>query len=127
VTPLDIQVSSLGRHALVTVWGELDVTNAQRLTDRLTALIGEGGGDTGLIVHLAELEFCDTTGLSVFIAGARLAAEAGVPYLVAGAAGRVARVIHLTGLEQAPWLLPDLESAVLALHRDDDSAHGAAG
>jgi len=126
VTPLEIQVSALGRHTLVTPWGELDVTNAERLADRLAELIDESS-DAAVIVHLAELEFCDTTGLSVFINGARLAAESETPYLVAGAQGRVGRLLYLTGLERASWLLPDLEAAVVTLHHGDDEAQDAAG
>jgi len=105
VTPLDIQISALGRHTLVTPWGELDVTNAERLAEPLHKLIGESAG-TAVIVHLAELEFCDTTGLSVLINAARAAVESGIPYMVAGAQGRVARVLHLTGLESAPGCCP---------------------
>ncbi len=139
MTPLEIQTSELGRHTLVTLWGELDVTNSGRLTGRLMTLFsqialaadGLGGDDEGsrapdaaVIVHLAELRWCDTTGLSSFIGAANAARDLDVAFAVAGATGRVARILEVTGLEKASWVHADLESAVRAVHREQQPPPG---
>jgi anti-anti-sigma regulatory factor len=132
VTPLEIQTSELGRHTLVTLWGELDVTNSGRLTGRLMAIFSRisltadghnGDADlaegAGVIVHLAELRWCDTTGLSSFIEAAKAARDLDVGFAVAGAKHRVARILEVTGLEKAAWVHDELADAVRSVHREE--------
>ena len=129
MTPMEIQTSQLGRHTLVTLWGELDVTNSARLTGRLMSLFsrlslaGEGvNGDAtqvegaAVIVHLAELGWCDTTGLSSFIEAANAAKDLDIGFAVAGATGRVDRILEVTGLAKAPWVYAELADAVRSIH-----------
>jgi len=114
---------------LVTLWGELDVTNSARLTGRLMTLLSrlslaaEGlDGDAAqtdgvaVVVHLAELGWCDSTGLSSFIEAARAAKDLDIGFAVAGATDRVARLFEVTGLQKAPWAYAELADAVRSIH-----------
>lgn len=60
---MDITVA--GGEVVVVVRGELDVYTAPRLHQRLVGLIAEG--NSGVTVDLAELDFIDSTGLSVLL------------------------------------------------------------
>lgn len=130
MAPLRMQTSKLGRHVLVTLGGEIDASNSRTLTDRLIGLLGEaadtagnaGGGararrdEAGVIVHLAELAFCDASGLSSFVVAAGAAEDLGVGFAVAGASGLAERILDVTGLAKAEWVHPDLSEAVRALY-----------
>ncbi|MFC6879095.1 MULTISPECIES: STAS domain-containing protein [Actinomadura] len=131
MAPLRMQTSKLGRHVLVTLGGEIDASNSRTLTDRLIVLLGEaaehaGGEDgagarrdeAGVIVHLAELAFCDASGLSSFVVAAGAAEDLGVGFAVAGASGLAERILDVTGLAKAEWVHPDLSEAVRALYSD---------
>lgn len=131
MTPLEVRISALGRHTLVTLEGEVDVTNSASLADRLAALLaqaaplnGANGGTphAAVIVNLPDLTWCDTTGLGTFVMTARRARETGVSFVVTGARGRVARILHLTGLEKAPWVRPELADAVRDVHESSGTA-----
>ncbi|KKJ93441.1 STAS domain-containing protein [Micromonospora sp. HK10] len=76
--------------------GELDLSTVPQLNDAIDRLIAEGCRQ--LLLDLAELTFCDSTGIGAFLRGDnRLAADGGW-LRVTGAGGRVARVLQVTGL-----------------------------
>ncbi|MGI5170327.1 STAS domain-containing protein [Spirillospora sp. CA-253888] len=146
MTPLQMQTSRLGRHLLVTVFGEVDVTNSRELVGRLILAVdqaahrapgaqdgqgarggpadGRPGPEDGVavIVHLSELDFIDAAGLSSLVTAAHAAQELGVRFAVAGGRGTVARALRLGGLAEAAWLYPDLLAAVRALLQADEPA-----
>ncbi|MFI6517794.1 STAS domain-containing protein [Spirillospora sp. NPDC050679] len=146
MTPLQMQTSRLGRHLLVTLFGEVDVTNSRPLVGRLILAVdqaahrahgaqderGASGGPSGgrpfpdgevaVIVHLSELDFMDAGGLSSLVTAAHAAQELGVGFVVAGARGTVARALRLGGLDEAAWLYPDLLAAVRALLQSGEPA-----
>ncbi|MFC4906673.1 STAS domain-containing protein [Actinomadura gamaensis] len=127
--PLDWQVSRRGRHLLVALAGEVDASNSRRLTRRLILLVdqaaresaargsqGRGIGPVALVVDLAGLRFLDAAGISSLVTAANAAQELGVAYAVAGARGRVARVLEAGGLTGvASWLHPELIDAMTAV------------
>jgi anti-sigma B factor antagonist len=59
--------------ARVSVVGELDIATVPRLEEQAQTLLGEGA--QRLIVDLGELSFIDSSGLSLFIALAKRAAQ----------------------------------------------------
>ncbi|MFC9976628.1 STAS domain-containing protein [Spirillospora sp. NPDC127200] len=140
MTPLQMQTSRLGRHLLVTLFGEVDVTNSRALVGRLILAVdqaarcspgtqdGHGssggrpgpGGEVAVIVHLSELDFMDAGGLSSLVTAAHAAQDLGVRFVVAGARGTVARALRFGGLGEAAWLYPDLLAAVRALLQSDE-------
>lgn len=72
----DINVVKSGRAAVVQVRGELDLSTAPGLHEQLVSLAVEGVRD--VTVDLADLQFIDSSGLQVLMAGLkRLRAQGG--------------------------------------------------
>ncbi|WFE66321.1 STAS domain-containing protein [Micromonospora sp. WMMD714] len=85
--------------------GELDLGAAGTLNaeiDRLTA-----AGERHLLLDLTELTFCDSTGIAAFVRGDNLAVARGGWLRLAGATGRVDRVLRITGLADVLRYQPD--------------------
>lgn len=78
--------------------GELDLSTVPQLNDAIDRLIAEGC--RYLLLDLAELTFCDSTGIGAFVRGDNRLAAGGGWLRVTGAAGRVARVLQVTGLAE---------------------------
>jgi anti-sigma B factor antagonist len=93
---LQIRVQNTQGPAVVRVTGEIDLSNAARLQDQLSLLVGQGH----VVVDLSEVTFIDSTGLTAFIVGHRRAAAAGTGLHLAGATGTVQRLLELTQLDR---------------------------
>ncbi|MEU4482678.1 STAS domain-containing protein [Micromonospora sp. NPDC023966] len=87
-----------GGPACLRLAGELDLSTAPELTAAIDRLAAEGHRE--LLLDLAGLTFCDSTGIAAFVRGDNLAAAAGGWLRVTGATGRVARVLQMTGLAE---------------------------
>ncbi|MDG4823024.1 STAS domain-containing protein [Asanoa sp. WMMD1127] len=97
--PLLIFSEPAGDLVRVRLAGELDMSTAPELLERITALAA--GGTPRLLVELGALRFCDSAGLTVFVRGDRRCAEAGGWLRLTGANGHVARVIEIAGVGDA--------------------------
>ncbi|MCX4390345.1 STAS domain-containing protein [Micromonospora peucetia] len=78
--------------------GELDLSTAPELNAVIDRLVD--GGERRLLVDLAELTFCDSTGIAAFVRGDNRVAADGGWLRVTGAGGRVDRVLQVTGLAE---------------------------
>jgi anti-sigma B factor antagonist len=80
--------------AVITLVGDLDISNAARLGDAVTAV--REGGSRRLVFDMAELRFIDSAGISVLVAAANALADVRLrePSPI------VSRVIELTGLAE---------------------------
>ncbi|MEU4381460.1 STAS domain-containing protein [Micromonospora echinofusca] len=78
--------------------GELDLSTAPELNAAIDRLID--AGERRLLVDLAELTFCDSTGIAAFVRGDNRVAADGGWLRLAGATGRVDRVLQVTGLAE---------------------------
>ncbi|KRV48752.1 metal ABC transporter substrate-binding protein [Wenjunlia vitaminophila] len=106
---LRVAVRMHGASAVVTPSGELDHHTADLLREQLEGCVAQGR--SRLVVDCSALEFCDSTGLNVFL-GARTKAEAaGGGVHLAGMLPPVARVFEITGAD-----------AVFTVHRALDEA-----
>jgi anti-anti-sigma factor len=77
--------------------GELDLSTAPHLSERIDEVLGDGR--TTIVIDLHAVTFCDSTGMSAFIRGHHLSSAAGGSLRLTGAAGGVARVLKITGLD----------------------------
>ncbi|MGX7673357.1 STAS domain-containing protein [Plantactinospora sp. DSM 117369] len=77
--------------------GELDVTTAPRLGAEIDQLVDDG--HHRLLADLAELTFCDSSGLAAFVRGDDRAGSRGGWLRLTGATGRVERVLRISGLD----------------------------
>ncbi|WP_138893867.1 STAS domain-containing protein [Streptomyces chryseus] len=105
-----------GALALLTVTGEIDFTTAPELRDRALELSRQG--NLHLILDLAPVAFCDSSGLNALIGILRCTKETGGSLALAAVPDRLARLLDLTGVSR---LLPAHADAAAAM-----SAHGAA-
>ncbi|MET7968980.1 STAS domain-containing protein [Micromonospora sp. NPDC005305] len=87
-----------GGPACLRLAGELDLATAPELNAAIDRLAAEGHRE--LLLDLAELTFCDSTGIAAFVRGDNLVTAAGGWLRITGATGRVARVLQVTGLAE---------------------------
>jgi anti-sigma B factor antagonist len=104
-----VEVSTKGEASVISVSGELDLATSPGLEvelDRVTA-----SECSVVIVDLSELEFMDSTGLSVLVRAHQRSQESGKRFGLVNGSQQVQRLLNLTGvaerltLTEAPELL----------------------
>ncbi|UOX89220.1 STAS domain-containing protein [Amycolatopsis sp. FBCC-B4732] len=97
---------------VVTVEGELDVATAPRLR----AAIASAPLDRGqlLVIDLAGVTFCDSSGISALIAARNVAETAGAGVALAAVPARLSRTFGLIGLADFFPTYPSAEAAITA-------------
>jgi anti-sigma B factor antagonist len=83
---------------LLEVLGEVDVYTAPALRDRISDLID--AGQHTLVVDLGGVEFLDSTGLGVLVAGLNRAKEVGGSLTLVCPQERVLKLFRITGLDE---------------------------
>ncbi|MCX4683207.1 STAS domain-containing protein [Kitasatospora purpeofusca] len=116
---LRIDVRRSGPVRIVSVGGELDRDSADGLLAALAGLPEEGL--TRILVDLAELSFCDSTGLNVLLRARQDAELAGVLLELAGPRPVVVRLFAITGADAVLRIHPSVAVALVA----DDSRKDA--
>jgi anti-sigma B factor antagonist len=94
---LKISTASQGGHAVVSVYGEVDLYTAPRLQTELAALVRDGV--TRLVVDLSGVEFCDSTGMNVLLSAMKRLREQGGSLELAAPRSAVRRILQVTGLD----------------------------
>jgi anti-anti-sigma factor len=93
--PAQVQVERSGGEAVVTVTGELDLTNVAVLEDALGPLAGDP--DVGVVVlDLGRLSFMDSSAIAVLVRVART----GTALLLRRPSPAVRELVETTGLTQ---------------------------
>jgi anti-sigma B factor antagonist len=106
---LSLNTRTQGEHTVLAVSGEVDVYTAPALRDRITDLLD--AGQHLLIVDLGSVEFLDSTGLGVLVAGLNRAREVGGSLTLVCPQERVLKLFRITGLDE-----------VFAVHNTVDEA-----
>ncbi|MFF8264174.1 STAS domain-containing protein [Streptomyces virginiae] len=109
MSPLDLTVRETPKGSVVEVIGELDYDTSAALRDLLQALPLERG--QRLVLELARMEFCDSSGICALIAARNHARSAGADIALAAVPANTRRVLGVVGLDQLFPLHPDTESA----------------
>lgn len=94
--PLSITTSDRDTERVVSVAGEVDVSNAPELRAALDEVLE--GGATGVEVDLSEVPYIDSTGIGVLVGVAHRAHDKGVGLHVSHPQRNVARVLDLLGV-----------------------------
>jgi anti-sigma B factor antagonist len=94
--PFAVEVSRVEGRTVVTLTGELDLATAPELRERL-GLISEAG-ENEVTLDLTDLDFVDSTGLSVFVMVFNRAEAAGGSMLIRNPSLAVMRIFEITGL-----------------------------
>lgn len=93
-----VQVSREGQTEFIAVSGELDLASGSRLESELDKI---RPADTALVVvDLRELEFMDSTGLSIIVRAHQRLAEAGCELSLIKGSTQVQRLLDLTGVAE---------------------------
>lgn len=95
---LTLHTRKAGARTIVEVSGEIDMYTASDLRDKLLALLAEGVTELGIDVN--GVEFCDSTGLGVFIGVLRRLREVGGSLIIVCARPQMLKIFQLTGLEK---------------------------
>ncbi|MFC9331731.1 STAS domain-containing protein [Kitasatospora sp. NPDC057015] len=103
---------------VVEVTGELDYDTAPRLRVALQHALAVRPVPPRLVVDLADVTFCDSTGLNALLQ-ARIDAEGqGTVIHLARPASAVARLLEITGADQVFPIDPDVPAIVPDTHSD---------
>jgi anti-anti-sigma factor len=102
--PLLTEIRGAQSHALVLLTGELDISTAGGLYEELAGLSHEGVVRVAL--DLTDLEFIDSTGISVIIAEHKRTASAGGELIILTPHNNVRRVFEVAGLMEVLDVLP---------------------
>jgi anti-anti-sigma factor len=87
-----------GSALVLAVSGELDLATCPELEEHLGRAFASSA--ELVIVDLRELEFIDSTGLSVLVKAHQQAAEAGARFGLVNGGSQVRRLLSLTGLAE---------------------------
>ncbi|MGI8448578.1 MAG: SpoIIE family protein phosphatase [Streptosporangiaceae bacterium] len=118
VTGEDLAIRWSGRHAVVTMPEEIDVTNAPGVAAALAAVSGQS--PEVITADLTATSFCDSAGIEALARASQLAATHGAELRLALGDSPVARILQLTGLDGVMPLYRDVGHSLA-------TAPGAAG
>ncbi|HJA28278.1 STAS domain-containing protein [Thermophilibacter provencensis] len=91
-----MSLSITAKSGVVSVAGEVDVSNADQLRSALDAQLESGSAE--LSVDLAQVPYIDSTGIGVLVGAAHRAAEKNVRFEVVRPQKNVERVLGLLGV-----------------------------
>ncbi len=109
MTPLRITIRNATTGPVLEIIGELDHSTAPQLRDVLNALILRPG--QRLVLDLAGMEFCDSSGLTALIVARNHAQAAHADIALAAVPAHTLRVLRTVGLDQIFPLHPDSHTA----------------
>lgn len=95
-TALDVGMSRADGGFVVRVRGELDLRTAPRLRAALRDALATPGG--AVTLDLKDLEYADSVGLSILVAGHQRALTEGRPFRIRRPSAAVRRVLDVSGL-----------------------------
>jgi anti-sigma B factor antagonist len=91
-----VEVSNKGEAAVISIRGELDLASSPALEEELERVAKSDA--TLVVVDLRNLEFMDSTGLSVLVRAHQRAAQSSQRFGLAGGSQQVQRLLSLTGV-----------------------------
>lgn len=112
-----VEAHSQGQTQILAVSGELDLAAAASLEEELDRALASGA--PLIVIDLKELDFVDSTGLSVLVRAHQRAQEAGLDLGLVNPGAQVERLLSLTGLASRLTLPDSLREGL-----PDDSSGG---
>ncbi len=111
---VELRIEKLGEVIVAHVKGELDLAGAPQTGDAIADAVPTDA--RGLVVDFSELEFIDSSGISMLFGLARrLTSRRQQLRLVAPDGGAVTRVLDIVEFERAAPIHPDLKRALADL------------
>ncbi|MEV4949360.1 STAS domain-containing protein [Streptomyces sp. NPDC053755] len=109
MTPLKISSRSAATGPVLEVTGELDYSSAAELRRQVTALVLQPG--QRLVLDLAGMEFCDSSGITVLLAARNHAQAAQADMALAAVPDNTMRILRIVGLDQVFTLYAESDAA----------------
>jgi len=103
-------VDRVGEATVLRVRGELDMLSAPLLTARLAECIG--GGPRMMVLDLAAVTFCSSSGLRALLQARDLAGQRGIPLRLAQLSTAARRSLTVSGLVTLFEIHPDVAAAL---------------
>jgi sigma-B regulation protein RsbU (phosphoserine phosphatase) len=110
VAAQDRDVRWVGRHAIVTMPPEIDLTNASELSGLLAAVAAQS--PDVITADLTATVFCDSSGVHALAHGHELAAVNGGELRLVLGGSPIARILQLIGLDQIMPVYRDVEQSL---------------
>ncbi|MFC9977945.1 STAS domain-containing protein [Spirillospora sp. NPDC127200] len=105
----DVHLMHHDRCTLVRVQGELDVVTRERFEEAMLGVVDVGAP---MVVDMRQVTFCDSTGLNAIVAANRRANERGTPIALIAPPPRIARILHITGIDRYVPVYDTLRAAI---------------
>ncbi|MFF7969770.1 anti-sigma factor antagonist [Streptomyces sp. NPDC007905] len=112
MSPLKITTRDAATGPVLEIIGQLDYVSATDLRELLTTLTLQPG--QRLVLDLAGMEFCDSSGITALIAARNHAQVAHADVALAAVPANTLRILRIVGLDQLFPLYPDSDTAVRA-------------
>ncbi|TDB89546.1 anti-sigma factor antagonist [Actinomadura sp. KC216] len=109
---LGIRTEQRGHAVIVYLDGEIDHRGADRLRDHVQALIADPACPSRVILDLAQVHFCGSSGLGAVITVWRSVRIRRRSLVVSRPSGVCRRILERTGLDQHIALSPTLRHAL---------------
>ncbi|WP_405009753.1 STAS domain-containing protein [Kitasatospora sp. NBC_01539] len=109
MSPLTITVRDAATGPVLEITGDLDYHHAPELRRAVEALTLTAG--QLLVLDLARLELCDSSGITALLAARRLAMAHGAGIALAAVPDNTARILGIVGLARVFTLHPDAATA----------------
>jgi len=110
---------------LIAVRGEVHVSTAPEFSERLNDAIAKGM--TGVVIDMTDVEFIDSTGLSVLLNALRRVTRQQGSLALAVSNPTVLRLFEITRLDSTFDIAPDRDAAIAKVRRDQDGAGSPPG
>lgn len=113
-TEVNFEVTEHDREGtpVLSVRGEVDVSTAPELRERLLALAEQG--KTLAVVDLSEVSFVDSTALGVLVSGVKRLRSAGGDLRLVVTEPRITKVFEITGLTDVFKIFSSADEALQA-------------
>jgi anti-sigma B factor antagonist len=95
---------------VVTLPGEVDITNADAIREELLSVINQGAEI--MIADMSKTRFCDSAGVSTLVRAFRRATSSGTKMRLAVGGLAVERVLTLTGVDRLIEVYPSVGAAL---------------
>jgi anti-sigma B factor antagonist len=100
----------LGEAAVITLPGEIDISNSEQVREELLSLLNRG--PAVLIVDMAETTFCDSAGVNALVRAHRRATANGAEIRLVVASPGVQRVLDITGVDRLISVYPTVAASL---------------
>ncbi|WP_326841073.1 STAS domain-containing protein [Streptomyces sp. NBC_01558] len=109
MSPLTITTRDAGTGPVLEITGDLDHHTAPELRKTVESLTVAAG--QLVVLDLANLDFCDSSGISALLSARSVAIEQGGHIALISVPPNTARILHLVGLDQVFAINSDVATA----------------